>query len=189
MKEKIKDILEPGEEILWSAQPAAFKALDKTHKNYYIRRSIIVAIAALAVFAAYFYAAISAAGEIKWGVVAVLLALTAYAALSPVMDINKLRKCSYVLTNEKLLLVSPGDVRSVKLSSIPTAKIVGDEDGQFSLLCGPLAEKLPAFKRRVITLSGAMLEQSSGMCDRFVLYAIGDVQGLRKAAEGYLTIA
>ena len=87
------------------------------------------------------------------------------------------------------MLVSPGDVRSVKLSSIPTAKIVGDEDGQLSLLCGPLAEKLPAFKRRVITLSGAMLEQSSGMCDRFVLYAIGDVQGLRKAAEGYLTIA
>ena len=65
MKEKIKDSLEPGEEILWSAQPAAFKALDKTHKNYYIRRSIIVAIAALAVFAAYLYAAISAAGEMR----------------------------------------------------------------------------------------------------------------------------
>ena len=189
MKEKIKDSLEPGEEILWSAQPAAFKALDKTHKNYYTRRSIIAAVVTLAIIAVYLYSAISSGAGIKWGVVVVLVAVGVYAVVSPVLDVNKLRKCAYVLTNEKLILVTPSDVRSVALSSIPTAKLAVDEDGHKSLLCGPDAEKLAPCKRRVATLTGALLDQQNSMCDRFVFYAVNDPEGLKKAAAGYLTIA
>lgn len=189
MEERIKDNLVQGEEILWSSRPAAFQPMDKTHKSYYIRRSIIVAVVSVAILSAYFYSAIATSAGIKWGVVAVLLAVALYSLVSPVLDINRLRKCSYVLTNENLFLVTPSDVRSVKLSSIPTARLAKDEDGLSSLLCGPLADKLPAFKRRVATLSGALVDQDSSMCDRFVLYGISDTDSLKKAATGYLTIA
>ena len=168
MEERIKDNLVQGEEILWSSRPAAFQPMDKTHKSYYIRRSIIVAVVSAVILAAYFYSAIATSAGIKWGVVAVLLAVALYSLVSPVLDINRLRKCSYVLTNENLFLVTPSDVRSVKLSSIP--------------------DKLPAFKRRVATLSGALMDQDSSMCDRFVLYGISDTDSLKKAATGYLTI-
>ena len=42
---------------------------------------------------------------------------------------------------------------------------------------------------RVATLSGALMDQDSSMCDRFVLYGISDTDSLKKAATGYLTIA
>ena len=116
MEERIKDNLVQGEEILWSSRPAAFQPMDKTHKSYYIRRSIIVAVVSAVILAAYFYSAIATSAGIKWGVVAVLLAVALYSLVSPVLDINRLRKCSYVLTNENLFLVTPSDVRSVKLS-------------------------------------------------------------------------
>ncbi len=189
MDELIKGSLTQGEEILWSGKPADFQPMDKTHKSYYIRRSIIVAVVSAALLAAYFYSASATGAGIKWGVVAVLLAVAVYSLVAPIFDIKRLRSCSYVLTNENLFLVTPSDVRSVKLSSIPTARLAKDEDGLSSLLCGPLADKLPAFKRRVATLSGALVDQDSSMCDRFVLYGIGDTESLKKAAEGYLTIA
>lgn len=188
MNEKIKEYLGHEEKVLWSGQAENFQAMDKTHKSYYTRRSIIVAVISVAIIAAYFYSAVSSGAGIKWGVAVVLVAVAAFALVSPVLDIRKLRKCCYVLTNEKLMLITPSDVRSVALASIPTAKISVDEDGHKSLLCGPDAEKLPAFKRRVATLNGAQLDQQSNMCDRFVFYAVNDPAGLKKAAAGYLTI-
>lgn len=189
MNERIKDYIGHGEEILWSGRSENFEAMDKTHKNYYLRRGIIIAVIALALIALYIPTAISTGAGIKVGVILVLLAVGIYAVISPVLDVKKLRKTEYVLTNEKLIIVSPSDVRSVALSSIPTAKLAKDEDGHTSLLCGPDADKLAACKRRVATLTGALLDQDSSMCDRFVLYAVNDVAGLKKAASGYLTIA
>ena len=189
MTEKIKDYLEHDEKVLWSGKPEAFDSADKTHKTYYARRSIWVAVVAIAVIAAYLYAAITTEAGIKAGVIVVLVAVSIYAFVSPALDIRKLRKCEYVLTNEKLILVTSSDVRSVKLSSIPTAKVFTDQDGHCSLLCGPDADALPAHKLRVSTLTGAITNQDTGMCDRFVFYAVDDMAGLKKAAEGYLTIA
>ena len=189
MNERIKDYLGHDEKVLWNGQAEDFQAMDKTHKNYYIRRGVIVAIISVAVIAAYFISAVSSGAGIKWGVAVVLVAVAAFALVSPVLDVRKLRKCYYVLTNEKLILVTPSDVRSVVLSSIPTAKMAVDEDGHKSLLCGPDAEKLSPCKRRVATLTGALLDQNSSMCDRFVFYAVNDPEGLKKAAAGYLTIA
>ena len=60
MNERIKDYLGHEEKVLWNGQAEDFQAMDKTHKNYYIRRGIIVAIISVAVIAAYFISAISA---------------------------------------------------------------------------------------------------------------------------------
>lgn len=189
MNERIKDYLGHDEKVLWSGRAEAFQAMDKTHKNYYTRRSIIAIAVTLIVVALYIISAINSGAGIKSGVLVVLLAVGVYTVISPILDVNKLAKCEYILTDDKLMLVTPSDVRSVKLSSIPTAKFSTDEDGHWSLLCGPDAEKLAPQKRRVATLSGALLDQDSSMCDRFVLYAVNDVAGLRKASVGYLSIA
>ena len=189
MKEKLKDYLEHGEEILWYGRAEPFETMDQTHKTYYIRRGVIAAAVFILLIAFYIPTAIKTGAGIKPGVVLVIAAAGLYGVFSPFLDVRKLRKMEYVLTTEKLLLVTSGDVRSVKLSAIPTARLASDADGHWSLLCGPDCDTLSPCKRRVATLSGAILDQDSMMCDRFVMYGIDDVQGLRSASVGHLTIA
>lgn len=189
MKEKLKDYLERGEEILWHSRAEQFEAMDRTHKAYYIRRGVIAAAILILLLAFYIPTAIKTGAGVKLGVVIVIVAAGIYGICSPMLDVRKLRKMEYVLTNEKLMLVTPSDVRSVKLSAIPTARMASDADGHWSLLCGPDCDSLAPCKRRVATLTGAILDQDSMMCDRFVMYGVDDVQGLRAAAVGHLTIA
>ena len=189
MKERLKDYLEPGEKILWQGRVEPFESMDHTHKAYYIRRGIIAAAVLILLIALYIPTAIKTGAGVKPGVVLVIAAAGLYGVFSPFLDVRKLRRMDYVLTTEKLLLVTPSEVRSVKLSAIPTARLAGDDDGHWSLLCGPDCDKLAPCKRRAATLSGAILDQDSMMCDRFVMYGVDDVQGLRAAAVGHLTIA
>ena len=189
MKERLKDYLEHDEQILWHGRTAAFEAMDGTHKAYYIRRGIIAAVVTVLLIALYIPTAIKTGAGVKLGVVIVIVAAGIYGICSPFLDVRKLRKMEYVLTNEKLMLVTPSDVRSVKLSAIPTARLAGDDDGHWSLLCGPDCDKLAPCKRRAATLSGAILDQDSMMCDRFVMYGVDDVQGFRSAAVGHLSLS
>lgn len=189
MKERLKDYLTHDEQILWHGRTTAFEAMDGTHKAYYIRRGIIAAVVTVLLIALYIPTAIKTGAGVKLGVVIVIVAAGIYGICSPFLDVRKLRKMEYVLTNEKLMLVTPSDVRSVKLSAIPTARMASDADGQWSLLCGPDCDSLAPCKRRLATLTGAILDQDSMMCDRFVMYGVDDVQGLRAASVGYLTIA
>ena len=189
MKERLKDYLEHDEEILWYGRAEQFAAMDKTHKAYYIRRGVIAAAVLILLLALYIPTAIKTGAGVKPAVMVVIVAAGIYGICSPMLDVQKLRKMEYVLTNEKLMLVASGDVRSVKLSAIPTARLDGDDDGHWSLLCGPDCDKLAPCKRRAATLSGAILDQDSMMCDRFVMYGVDDVQGLRAASVGHLTIA
>ena len=189
MKERLKDYLEHDEEILWYGRAEQFAAMDKTHKAYYIRRGVIAAAVLILLLALYIPTAIKTGAGVKPAVVVVIVAAGIYGICSPMLDVQKLRKMEYVLTNEKLMLVASGDVRSVKLSAIPTARLASDADGHWSLLCGPDCDKLAPCKRRVATLSGAILDQDSMMCDRFVMYGIDDVQGFRSAAVGHLSLS
>ena len=59
MNERIKEYLGHEEKVLWSGQAENFQAMDKTHKSYYTRRSLIVAVISVVIIAAYFYSAIS----------------------------------------------------------------------------------------------------------------------------------
>ena len=189
MKERLKDYLEHGEEILWQGRTEAFETMDRTHKAYYLRRGIIAAVVTVLLIALYIPTAMKTGAGVKTGVVVVVAAAGLYGVCSPFLDVRKLRRMEYVLTNEKLLLVTSNDVRSVKLSAIPTARMASDADGHWSLLCGPDCDSLAPCKRRVATLAGAILDQDSMMCDRFVMYGVDDVQGLRAASVGHLTIA
>ena len=189
MQERLKDYLEHGEAILWHGRTENFEAMDATHKRYYIRRGIIAAMVAVLLIALYIPTAIKTGAGVKSGAVVVIAAAGIYGVCSPFLDVRKLRKMEYVLTNEKLLLVSTGDVRSVKLSAIPTARLASDADGHCSLLCGPDCDRLAPCKRRAATLTGAILDQDSMMCDRFVMYAVDDIQGLKAASVGHLSIS
>lgn len=188
MKERLKDYLERDEKILWNGRAEKFDTMDGTHKAYYIRRGIIIAVITILLIALYIPTATKTGAGVKPAIVVIVALVGAYAVVSPALDMRKLRKLDYVLTNENLLLVSPSDVRSVKLSAIPTARLDCDSDGHWSLLCGPDCDDLPACKRRVATLTGAILDQDSMKCNRFVMYAIDDVKGFKAAAVGHLTI-
>lgn len=189
MKERLKDYLSHGEEILWNSRPETFEIMDKTHKKAYTLRGVISVLVTLVLIVAYILLAIANSAGIKAGVIVVLVIAGAYLVVSPFLDSKKLGKSvDYVLTNEKLIIVTPSDARSVKLDAIPVAKLSTDEDGHTSLLCGEDALELSASKRRGATLTGALLNQDTMICERFVMYAIADVAGLKKAAVGYLTI-
>ena len=58
MKEKLKDYLEHGEEILWHSRAEQFEAMDRTHKAYYIRRGVIAAAILILLLAFYIPTAI-----------------------------------------------------------------------------------------------------------------------------------
>lgn len=189
MKEKLKDYLEPGEEILWHGRTEPLVAMDQTHKRYYLRRGTIIALALIVLEILYISTAMKTGAGIKPAVAIVIAAAGLFGVFSPWLDVRKLRKMEYVLTTEKLLLVTSGDVRSVRLSAIPTARLDSDADGHWSLLCGPDCDKLALCKRRGAVLSDAILDQDSMMCDRFVMYGIDDVQGLRSASVGHLSIS
>ena len=189
MKERLKDYLDHDERILWHGRPERFEAMDGTHKAYYLRRGIIAAVVTVLLIALYIATAMKTGAGVKTGVVVVVAAAGLYGVCSPFLDVRKLRRMEYVLTNEKLLLVTPNDVRSVKLSAIPTARLASDADGHCSLLCGPDCDRLAPCKRRAATLTGAILDQDSMMCDRFVMYAVDDIQGLKAASVGHLSIS
>jgi hypothetical protein len=188
IREKLKDSIEHDEQILWYGAPADYEPMNKTYKPYYTRRTISTAVIMIAIIVLYIVMAIKTGAGIKVGMVVVLLVVTVYAICMPLLDNNKLRKCQYVLTDRKIMLVFPSEVRSVKLEAIPTARFATDADGYTSLLCGPDCDNLAPHNYRVSTLTGAMLNQDTMICDRFVMYAINDPAGFKTAANGYLTI-
>jgi len=189
MNERLKNYMNHEEEILWCGHAEPFTLMDSTNKKPCIRRWITSALVVAAVIALYIFMAFRCEADIKVGVILVLLAFGIYFVVSPLLDAKKLKNSiDYVLTNEKLMIVSPSDVRSVKLDSIPIAALSTDEDGHTSLLCGEDAVKAPASKRRSATLVGAMLNQESMICESFVMYALDDVAGFRQAAKGYLSL-
>ena len=83
MKERLKDYLEHGEEILWHGRAEQFEAMDKTHKAYYIRRGVIAAAVLILLIALYIPTAIKTGAGIKPGVVIVIAAAGLYGVFSP----------------------------------------------------------------------------------------------------------
>ena len=92
MKEKLKDYLEHGEEILWHSRAEQFEAMDRTHKAYYIRRGVIAAAILILLLAFYIPTAIKTGAGVKLGVVIVIVAAGIYGICSPMLDVRKLRK-------------------------------------------------------------------------------------------------
>ena len=106
------------------------------------------------------------------------------AALTPIVDhlsTQRMHKARYFVTNTRVLAFTDG-LKSVPFEAIHRAALRKDADGHTSLLLGDTAIKAKPHKWRINAASGVIL--ADDVCDRFALYNVDDVDGLRKAIAG-----
>ena len=104
------------------------------------------------------------------------------------LDASKIRKrMQYAITDKRLIILTDSD-KSVEYSAISAAKLDRDEDGHTSLLCGEDAIKAKPWKRRAATLSGAITDDNTGMCERFVMYALPDADKVKETLKPFLPL-
>ena len=172
MEEKLRQLMEKDEELLWIGRPEAFDTMDQSNKRPIIVGEIVKAVAFAALIIAYLIAA-KHAGRVLPGVVIVLLIVAAYALASPFMTARALRnKAVYALTNRRLYRVGTTGEGYVDYDVIKTAAIRTDADGHQTLLCGPDALKTKPWRWRDLSTGSAALDMDTRECDRYVFYAL-----------------
>ena len=188
MEELLKESLREDEKLLWSGRPEAFETLDKTHKSPFIRRGIITAVVTIALCVAYVILVRAKEAPVKPAVLVIVAACGIFIILRGLLDASKIRKrTSYAITDKRLLILTDS-AKSVEYSAISAAKLDRDEDGHTSLLCGEDAIKARPWKRRAAVLSGAITNENTGMCERFVLYALPDADKIKEILKPYLPL-
>lgn len=188
MEEILKPVLDGGEKILWSGRPESFETLDKTHKSSFIKRCVIIAVTTAVLCALYFFAIERTGAELKAGLIALILALAVYAALSPILHASQLRKKIQYAATDKRLFVIKDEPKDIPYSQVSIASMKTDEDGHSTLLCGPSAVKSSPVKWRGDAATGIRTDNDSGLCDSLVMYAVTEPDKLREALKPYLTL-
>ena len=184
MDEKMMSVLQDGEQLLWSGKPT-MKMLDKTHKSVYLVKAVLTAAGAAA-FLMYYMNGVSA-GTIPFkGMVLLLLAVLMGVVLAPDwMDIGKLNKAVYAMTDRRLIVMVNGYVHTVAYDKIDAYKFVTDADGQTSLLCGESGMKVSPSRRRLNTIFGLRMSDDGSVCDRFVMYGIPEADKAEQIMNKY----
>lgn len=188
MEELLKESLREEEKLLWSGRPEAFETLDKTHKTPFIRKGIITALVTIALCVAYVVLAKIEEAPLKPAVLVVIAACGAFIIARDLLDASKIRKRAFYAITDKRLLVLTDTAKSVEYSAINAAKLDKDEDGHVSLLCGNDGIKAKPWKRREAVLTGSCTDDSTGLCERFVLYAIPDADKVKEILKPFLPL-
>lgn len=185
MIEKLNEQLQEGEQLLWSGKPA-FKALGKTLKGYYLAKTVVVLAALIGFFA--YYAKIIAAGQtgFKVSVLVVMGALGGVALAMEWLDVGKMKKTVYGITDRRLIAVVENSVHSVAYDKIKEYKFDTDKDGQVSLLIGKSAMSARAKNHRTNAIFGTRMTDDGSACDRFVFYAIPEADKVEKLMKKYV---
>ena len=172
MEDKLSQLMESNEELLWTGRPEAFETMDKSNKRPIIIGEIIKAVAFAALIIAYLIAG-KRSGGVMPGLVVVLLVVAVYALASPFLTARALRnKAVYALTNRRLYRVGTTGEGYVDYDVIKVAAIRTDADGHQTLLCGPDALKTRPGRWRDRSTGSAALDMDTRECDRYVFYAL-----------------
>ena len=188
MEELLKEALREDEKLLWSGRPEAFETLDKTHKSPFIRSGIIAAVVTIALCVAYVILAKAKDVPLKPAVLVIVAACGIFIILRGLNDASKIKKRVLYAITDKRLIILTDSAKSVEYSAISAAKLDRDEDGHTSLLCGEDAIKARPWKRRAAVLSGAITNENTGMCERFVMYALPDADKIKEILKPYLPL-
>ncbi|MBQ3256891.1 MAG: hypothetical protein IJA67_05725 [Oscillospiraceae bacterium] len=185
MNDKLNEVLLEGEKLLWSGKPT-MKMLDETHKNVYAGKAVLTVFGAVA-FLMYYMLGVTE-GTIPFkAAVLVLLAVLMGVILAPDrMDVGKLNKAVYGVTDRRLLVLVNGAVHAVAYDKIDAYKFETDKDGQTSLLCGESGMKVRPSRRRLNTIFGLRMTDDCSMCDRFVMYGIPEADKVEKLVNKYV---
>ena len=188
MEELLKESLREDEKLLWSGRPEAFETLDKTHKSPFIRSGIITAVVTIALCVAYVILVRAKEAPLKPAVLVIVAACGIFIIVRGLLDASKIKKRVLYAITDKRLIILTDSAKSVEYSAISAAKLDRDEDGHTSLLCGEDAIKARPWKRRAAVLSGAITNENTGMCERFVMYALPDADKIKEILKPYLPL-
>ena len=185
--DKIKEELLQGEELLWSGVSESFETLDKTNKSACIRKAIIIfsVVAALCIF--YIVYAGSKGIDLKPGLIIIVMALALVASFNFYAQANKLRRGVYAITDQRIISIIDTP-KSVELSRIKYIQMKTDEDGHVSILCGKQVIESKSHQWRALALLDPSIEAETGICERFVIYAISDAETVKRVLSDFLPI-
>ena len=185
MNDKLDEYLQDGEQLLWSGKPA-MKMLDETNKDVYAVKAVLTVFGAVA-FLMYYMLGVTA-GTIPFkAAVLVLLAVLVGVLLAPDwMDVGKLNKAVYAVTDRRLIVMVNGAVHAVAYDKIDAYKFDTDAAGQTTLMCGKSGMKTRPSRRRLNTIFGLRMSDDGSVCDRFVMYGIPEADKVEKLLKKYV---
>ena len=137
MTEKIKNCLEKNEEILWTGKPQITKMLDEDVKVDALRRIAISASVCILLVAGYFAICMKNGVSVKWGLVAVVIAICVIAVSHIFTCWKSLKKVVYVITDQRVIIWhSEFKLYALPLKNVDMIQIVTGKNGMDSLCIG-----------------------------------------------------
>ena len=185
MMEILKEELNKGEKLLWYGTPESFETLDKTYKSAYIKRAIRIISIVAAFCILYIVYALSKGIELKPVLVLVAMGFAVFGSFSYYSNARNLRKAIYAITDQRIINIVEVP-KSVEFARIKEAQIKCDEDGHYSLLCGNKVVKSKSHTWRSFALLDPYIDEATGICERFALYAIPDAENVKKILSDYI---
>ena len=185
MNDKLNEYLQEGEQLLWSGKPA-MKMLDEAHKTTYAGKAVLTVFGAVA-FLMYYMLGVTE-GTIPFkAAVLVLLAVVVGVILAPDwMDVGKLNKAVYGVTDRRLLVLVNNALHAVSFDKIDDYKFDTDAAGQTTLMCGKSGMKVRPSRRRLNTIFGLRMSDDGTVCDRFVMYGLPEADKVEKLMKKYV---
>ena len=187
MLDLIKNELREGEKLLWTGAPEEFETLDLTTKTPFIRKAIIILTVVLAICIWYVTYCMNNGVKLKPALVVVLVICALIGSFNFYFQAKKLRRTTYAITDQRLISIIDLP-KSVEFSAIKEIQLKSDADGHVSVLCGSQTINAKAHQWRSLALTDPYIDQETGLCDRFILYAIPDAENVKKILGDFLPL-
>lgn len=185
MVDKLKEEIMPDEKLLWCGEVEKFETMDKTYKSAYIKRAIKICSIVAGLCLIYIFYAVSKGIELKLGLVAVAMGFEILGSLNFFSDAKKLRRTVYAITDRRI--ISFADVpKSVDLIRVRDVDFKTDEDGHVSVLFGKKVIASKSHQWRSYSLLDPYIDEETGVCERFAMYAITDIEIVKKLLADFL---
>ena len=182
MEQKLYENLMEGEKLLWSGKPE-FKTLGNTHKNFFAAKVVVIVAALIAFFAYYFAGVKDGSIPFKGAVLVIMGVIAAVPLMLEWLDAQKMKKTIYAVTDSRLIAMVDTAVNVVSYDKIKTYKFEKDADGQTSLVCGCDMMKKSARTYRSAAVFGLRMKADNSECERFVMYAIPEADKVKTLVE------
>lgn len=181
MENIIKENLENGEKVLWSGKAASGKVMDKTYSWFYC----LVILVSYGLTAAMLFLSYKATGQLKLSVALIILIVGSILPLAALYDGIKVRELSYAATDRRLIRTLGSEVFSADYKDIGDCRFRKDPSGNISLLCGKKTVKSsPIIWRGLSLFTGEVERDKKNRVQNYVMYAVNDAEGLKKALNG-----
>lgn len=180
---RIEEKLEPGEKLLWKGQAVEGRIMSPIYAPTYLLNILLSYGITGFVAVKCILTNISAGEPLDFAPPILMLAIGSILPLTNIADAVKAHRLRYAATDRRLISMSGDNINSVPYSSIHEAVMKQDRDGNTSLLCGPAGVKLKENKWRFIATLNCTSVAEGHDCDRFLLYAVDDPEGLKNAIK------